>query len=115
MILPNQSSPIIRGSKSFTYHDNAVNPSGLFCSPCKSIIGAVGNALIGAGCVEAVAAFEVACNAALDLIPIVGEGPSEIACGLGGAALGVACKAAGGTVTKEVITAAQNAVCGYFC
>ena len=114
MNFPNQSSPILRNKDHINLASH-ISPSGLFCGICKDAIGGVGKLLIGEGCTAAVVGFEAACNAALDLIPIIGEGPSEIACAAGGVALEVACKAGGGVVTKGVIQKAQNTVCGHFC
>ncbi len=115
MKLPNQTIPIVRGYRGMVNNKSQIEPSGLACTICDGAIKGVGSVAIGLGCTAAVSAFEVACNAALDWIPIIGEGPSEVACAAGGAALEVACKAGGGTVTSGTIAAAQKAVCGHFC
>ena len=116
MKLPNQSQPINRSSFGLNLNNSNILPSWWpACGICNKAVGGVGSALVGMGCTAAVAAFEVACNAALDFIPVIGEGPSEVACTAGGVALEAACNAAGGTITEGAIKTAQNTVCGHFC
>ena len=110
MNLPNLVKPVTRNSVFMPNHLHQIEPSWC-CGLCKGAIGRVGSLLIGEGCAEAVAGFEVACNVAFDGIPFIGEGPAEVACAAGEVVLGVACRAAGGTVTHDVIQQVEKTVC----
>ena len=111
MTLPIQAPPVAR----FAGTAGGVGIRPLWwCGVCEDAIEGAGKALIGEGCAAATAEFEVACNVALDWIPVIGEGPAEVACGVAGAALAAACEIEGGKITeaalKEAATKACNAI-----
>lgn len=105
MQIPNQAHPIPRGVRFAS--SEGIEPS-LFCGVCKT---AVGGLVTKFGCEGGATAFEVACNAALDWIPGVGEGPSEVACTAGAIAIGAACNAAGGKLSGGAVDKIANTVC----
>lgn len=91
---------------------NSIAPAGFFCSPCKTAVNGLGSALIGMGCTAGVTAFEVACNAALDLESF---GLGAAACAAAGVALGVACNAGGGAITQTMVDSVAGAACSWAC
>lgn len=109
MQLPIQSKPIQRSA--LGTGSAAITPS-YWCDICYSALGGVLDAVVGSSCAVAEVGFEAACNAALDEIPIIGEGPSEIVCAAAGVLLGEECH---GTLTSSVASAIAHAACNKAC
>jgi hypothetical protein len=120
MNLPNQSKPVNRsvnqssGKQSSLYLacEKGIVASSFLCGPCKSVVGTIGGTIVGMGCTEAAAAFEVACNAAFD---VESFGLASIPCTAAAAALGFACKAGTGTVTQGMIDSVAAKACSWAC
>jgi hypothetical protein len=120
MNLPIQSIPVNRilsrfpQKQSFFYEgsEKGIKANSFLCSPCKTVVGGLGGAIVGMGCTEAAAAFEVACNAAFDVESL---GLAAIPCTAAAAALGIACKAGAGSVTQGMIDSVAVEACGWAC
>lgn len=120
MKLPKQTQPINRsqsnivGSRLTAYSGSlaAIHSSSFLCGPCKSAVKGLGSALTGMGCTAAVGAFEVACNAALD---VESFGAAIPLCAAAGVALEAACVAGGGAVTQGMINQVASTACGWAC
>lgn len=63
----------------------------MFCGICKDHVQQFMGGMATLGCTGVETAFDFACNASMDWIPFLGEGPAEGACMLGGIAIGTLC------------------------
>lgn len=129
MAIPIQSPPVKRaaaGTTALAGHpnlnagksrltDSGVAPSSILCGPCESAIEGVLDGMVGMSCAGADTAFEVACNAALDPIPFIGEGPSEAVCIAGGIAVGAVCESGSGTLTHAMVSKIAKQACQSLC
>jgi len=114
MRLPKQTAPVKRNTTMVgTQTDgSAIQASGFFCGVCQTAVGGIMNSLIGEGCAEASAAFEVACNAAFDVESV---GAASIPCTAAAGVLLAACEAGGGQVTQSIASSVTNSACSWAC
>jgi hypothetical protein len=93
MRVPIQAQPITRMRCLATPSEMpGISPQSAFCGICEDAISGILEVLVAGGCVGIDAGFEVACNALGDEIPIIGEGPWEIACAVAGGIIGSLCE-----------------------
>lgn len=112
MYLPIQSMPVGRTAAGAAAGEIA---PAYWCNICYSAVEGVLDEFIGESCAVVELGFEAACNAALDFIPIIGEGPGEAVCAGAGIALGVVCEAGAGTLTKDMVSTIAHKGCDPIC